>query len=261
MELGMTPPVLRPLSLGEILDVSFGLYRTLFVPLLLVAIVSQGLPMILSIYVQSAGLQGVSILLSVGLLLFSVIGGALASAASTFILSEQYMGRTITAGDALARAWPFIGRVIMLSLLTSLLCVLGFFMLIIPCLILITGLVLATPALVIENRPHATDAMGRSWSLTRGHRWKIFGALVVTVIIIALPTLALSVFTSLRSFDVQSQQSALSASGILWLTIVQGLQVLLYPLLYCMLTVAYYDLRVRKEAFDLEILAGGLAQA
>ena len=39
------------------------------------------------------------------------------------------------------------------------------------------------------------------------------------------------------------------------------LQVLIYPLLYCVLTVAYYDLRVRKEAFDLEVLASGLATA
>lgn len=257
----MTPPVLRPLSLGEILDVSFGLYRALFVPLLLVAIASQGLPMILSIYVQAAGLQGISIALTLGVLLFSVIGSALASAASTFILSEQYMGRAITAGDALARAWPFIGRVIMLSLLTSLLCMLGLVLLLIPGLILISGLVLASPALVIEGRPHATDAMGRSWALTRGHRWKIFGALVVTGILIALPNLALGVFTSLRNFDVQSRQAVLSPTGIVWLAIAQALQVLLYPLLYCVLTVAYYDLRVRKEAFDLEILAGGLAQA
>jgi len=36
---------------------------------------------------------------------------------------------------------------------------------------------------------------------------------------------------------------------------------LIWPLFYCVLTVAYYDLRVRKEAFDLEVLAAGLAQA
>lgn len=257
----MTPPVLRPLSLGEILDVSFGLYRTLFVPLLLVAVMAQGLPMVLSIYVNAAGLQGVSIWLTVAVMLFSVIGSALASAGSTFILSEQYMGRSISAGTALSRAMPFIGRVIMLSLLITLLFFLGLVLLIIPGLILICGLVLSTPALVIESRAHATDAMGRSWALTRGHRWKIFGALVVTGLLIALPSLALGVFAAVKSFDVQSKQGVISGMGLLWLTVAQVLQVMLYPLLYCTLTVAYYDLRVRKEAFDLEVLAGGLAQA
>jgi hypothetical protein len=257
----MTPPVLRPLSLGEILDVSFGLYRSLFVPLLIVAIVSQGLPMIFSIYAQVSGLQGTSLTITFGLLLFSVIGSALASASSTFILSEEYMGRRLSAGEALGRAMPFLGRVIMLSVLTSLLCILGLVLLIIPGLILVCGLVLGSPALVIENRAHATDAMGRSWALTRGHRWKIFGALLVTGLLIALPSIALGVLTSVRAFDVQSSQAVISPIGIFWLSVVQVLQVMMYPLLYCVLTVSYYDLRVRKEAFDLEILAGGLAKA
>ncbi len=43
----------------------------------------------------------------------------------------------------------------------------------------------------------------------------------------------------------------------------QGVQLvsnmLIAPLIYCFLTVAYYDLRVRKEAFDLEVLASNMA--
>ncbi|MEP6473353.1 MAG: hypothetical protein ABJC74_06510, partial [Gemmatimonadota bacterium] len=43
---------------------------------------------------------------------------------------------------------------------------------------------------------------------------------------------------------------------------VQGLSLVvrtfLTPLIYCVLTVAYFDLRVRAEGFDLEMLAGSL---
>ena len=39
------------------------------------------------------------------------------------------------------------------------------------------------------------------------------------------------------------------------------IQLLIYPLFYCVLTVAYYDLRVRKEGFDLEVLASTLMPA
>jgi hypothetical protein len=38
-------------------------------------------------------------------------------------------------------------------------------------------------------------------------------------------------------------------------------QIFVYPLFYCVLTVAYYDLRVRKEGFDLEVLAAALRPA
>ena len=48
---------------------------------------------------------------------------------------------------------------------------------------------------------------------------------------------------------------------VVTLAVVGVLQMLLYPLLYCVLTVAYYDLRVRKEGFDLEVLASTLQPA
>jgi hypothetical protein len=38
-------------------------------------------------------------------------------------------------------------------------------------------------------------------------------------------------------------------------------QLFIYPLFYCVLTVTYYDLRVRKEGFDLELLASSLQTA
>lgn len=257
----MAAPVLRPLSLGEILDVSFGLYRALFVPLLLVTIGTQGLPMVLSIYITASGGLFANLRLYVVVLMASIIASGLASAASTFILSENYMGRRLSAGDALRRSMPFLGRVIMLALLTTLLVGLGFMLFLIPGLILLAGLVLATPALVIEDRAHATDAMGRSWALSRGYRWKVLGCVVVTVLLIVLPTFALGTATSVSAFRNGGVVTVPSVIGIVWLTIAQALQMLIYPLLYCVLTVAYYDLRVRKEAFDLEVLAAGLAQA
>jgi hypothetical protein len=50
-----------------------------------------------------------------------------------------------------------------------------------------------------------------------------------------------------------------AASIILGLALI--LQVLISPFVYCTVTVAYYDLRVRKEGFDLEILAARLQPA
>ena len=53
----------------------------------------------------------------------------------------------------------------------------------------------------------------------------------------------------------------MSPATLGWLVAASLIQLLIYPLFYCVLTVAYYDLRVRKEAFDLEVLASGLSPA
>ena len=50
-------------------------------------------------------------------------------------------------------------------------------------------------------------------------------------------------------------------SGLVAVALAGVVQMLIYPLFYCVLTVAYYDLRVRKEGFDLEVLASTLQPA
>lgn len=256
----MAGPVLRPLSLGEILDVAFGLYRNLFLALLLVTLVTGAVPMALSVYIEAAGgILAQPSLYFLNLLLNAVLG-AIAAAASTFIVSESYMGGRLTAGEAFSRAAPFAGRLIMLGIMTSFVVVLGFFLLIIPGLILLSGLALATPAMVIESLPSSTGAMGRSWSLTRDHRGKILSAIFVVGLLMYLPFLALGGIVAASVGEGGPEQG----NTAVFLAMTAGaalLSSLVWPLFYCVLTVAYYDLRVRKEAFDLEVLASGLARA
>ena len=52
-----------------------------------------------------------------------------------------------------------------------------------------------------------------------------------------------------------------STATIVALAIGGVVQLFIYPLFYCVLTVTYYDLRVRKEGFDLELLASSLQTA
>lgn len=251
----MSGPVLRPLSLGEILDVSFGLYRNLFLPLVVVALVTRAVPLAVSVYIQSAGGLLTNVPLYFGSLILDVVLAAIAAAASTFIVSESYMGRRLTAGEAFRRATPFVGRLITLGILTGFVIMLGFLLLIIPGIILACGLALATPALVIESLGSATTAMGRSWALTRDFRGKIFAALFVVGVLMYLPFFALGGIAAM-SLGAGATSGFLGVTGLAAL-----LSSLIWPLFYCVLTVAYYDLRVRKEAFDLEVLAAGLAQA
>ena len=51
----MTPPILRPLTVGEILDTSFALYRRHFGALATVSLICTGLPLILRLFVEASG--------------------------------------------------------------------------------------------------------------------------------------------------------------------------------------------------------------
>ncbi len=257
----MPGPVLKPLSLGETLDVAFGLYRNLFLPLLIVTVVTRAVPLVLSVYIESAGGALVNLGLYSFTLLVNAVLGAIAAAASTFIIAENYMGRRLEAGEAFARSSAFIGRLIMLALLSGLVIGVGFILLIVPGLILLAGLILGTPALVLEGLPSATQAMARSWTLTKGHRWRVLGGLVVVGVLLFLPFIAAGGFAATTVPLEANPGPALSSAFLIAVTVAAVLQTLIYPMFYAVLTVMYYDLRVRKEAYDLEVLAQDLAQA
>lgn len=262
----MAPPVLRPLSAGEILDVSFSLYRRHFGALALVALVCTGIPLVLRLFLEAEG--GFFADLPLALLYMVVLVGLnlVATAATVFIVSESYLGRPITAREALHRATPYIGRVLVCSLLMTLVVMLGFVLLFVPGIILLVGLVVAIPAVVLEPGITATAALSRSWELTRGSRWRIFGLGVTLLVLLYVPVLAITglfalVLPGSLGTGVGSSAFGSMAGAVVGLAVGGLVQIFIYPLFYCVLTVTYYDLRVRKEGFDLELLAAQLQSA
>jgi hypothetical protein len=96
--------------------------------------------------------------------------------------------------------------------------------------------------------------MGRSWELTRGFRGKVFLTMLVAFLLLLVPGIALGGVGFLLG----------ESDGILALLILvleSVLQIFIYPFIYVVMTVLYYDLRVRKEGFDLELLASSLQPA
>jgi uncharacterized membrane protein len=259
----MTAVALRPLSVGEILDTAFQLYRRHFGTLAVIVIVCTGLPFLLQLYVEASGSTMVHPFLTAAYVILMVVGSSIATAATVFVVSESYLGRTIAAGEALGRSTPYLGRLIVSSLLFGLLVGLGVLLLVVPGIILTVGLALTWPALVLESAPSASAALERSWGLTKGYRWKIFGLLTVFFVLLLLPTLAIGGLVGLVTVFAGSRGSGSSPVAILvtQLMLVMLIRILIYPLYNCVLTVAYYDLRIRKEGFDLEVLASTIRAA
>jgi len=128
----MALPALRPLSVGEILDVSFQLYRRHFAALAMVALICSGLPVLLSLFIEASGGMLQHVWLTLAYYLIFVVLSAIATAATVFIVSESYLGRPLSAAEALSRAAPLLWRVIACSFRTGLLVMLGFLLFVIP---------------------------------------------------------------------------------------------------------------------------------
>jgi fumarate reductase subunit C len=254
----MSAAALRPLSIGEVLDTSFQLYRRHFRPLAGIVLICNTVPLLLDVYVESSGGKVAHPFLGFLSAILLLVLNSIATAATVFVVSEAYLGRTMSTGDALSRAQPFVGRLIVSHILYGLLVVIGMVLLIVPGFIVLVGLALTAPALVLESIPDATTALGRSWALTRGARWKLVGVFIPLVILFMLPTMGAFVLVGIV---VAVAGGGATIGAVFGAAIVGILQLVFTPLVNCALTVAYYDQRVRKEGFDLEVLAGTLQPA
>ncbi len=244
---------LRAMSLSELLDASFGLYRRLFVPLVFVSVVTQTVPLVISIYVEASGGAITNPMLWLIGMALAVILGQIGIATSTFLVAESYLGGSMTPHEAFRRATPFLGRLLGVAFLSALLYGVGLLLFIVPGIVMICALIVSPSALVLENLPSSTAALGRSWFLTRGFRLRIFGAIIIAFMLIILPAFALGILSAMFVGE--------ELMLILLLVIMSVLQLLAYPFYYVLTTLFYYDLRVRKEAYDLEMLASRLNPA
>ena len=184
--------MLRPLSVGEILDTSFSLYRRHFGALATVSLVCTGLPLVLRLFVEAAGGLFAHLTLALVYMLSLVVLSLIATGATVFIVSESYLGRPLTAREALMRAAPYMGRILIASLLMALVIGFGFILMVIPGIILGVGLAVAIPAVVLEVGRSASGALSRSWELTRGSRWRIFGLGLTLFVLLYVPVIAIS---------------------------------------------------------------------
>jgi len=100
---------------------------------------------------------------------------------------------------------------------------------------------------VLEELHSAFDAFGRSWDLTRGFKRKVFATAAVALIIFSLPAACVAVLAEALRQPAPPVGQAFTVLAAL-------LPIVMTPLLSCVFTLMYYDLRVRREAFDLQVL-------
>lgn len=161
------------------------------------------------------------------------------------------IARTLSGARAIALA-GVIGALSMIVALVLFVLVLALFFI---------RFILTTQAIVLEGRG-PISGLGRSWRLIRGSFWRslAIGVLVALLSYIISLFPALLVSSGLGMFS-QGDAAAVLRDQAVGTLVAQVGSIFAAPLLFSIYTLLYYDLRIRKEGYDLELMAQQAAAA
>jgi len=264
-----TTPELRPLGVGEVLDVGIKIYwRNALTFVRIVLFVVAPVQIVSSLISSSANVSqqnrpfessgpastfadtrlAVSAYLLVTILGF--VSSTLATGACFKAVAQAYLGEVATWRGSIGYAGRRLHSIIWVAFLANVVAVLGLILCIVPGVYLWVAFSLAVPVLLTE-RIKGTASLGRSKRLVEGRWWPTFAILLIGGIfagIIGGVTAALAgVFESAEpgSFVAFVVGAVSGTVGSMIST----------PFVAAFTTVLYFDLRVRKEGFDLQLLA------
>jgi hypothetical protein len=192
------------------------------------------------IYVVAAAVEALltGLLGVVGALLagvVAIIAAFLLQAALVKAVEDVRDGRAdLSLGDTVRAAQPFVGRVAGASILAGIGIGIGFILLIVPGLFLLTIWCLIVPVIVLEGAG-VFAAFTRSRQLVRPHAWQVFGTIVLVFLLLIVASIVISLVLVALPQAVRG-----AISGIVSGTLVS-------PFTALVLTMGYFRLRSASE--------------
>jgi Membrane domain of glycerophosphoryl diester phosphodiesterase len=265
---------LRPLSLGEILDRTFSIYRAHFLLFVGIAAIPRALILLLNlaqawfIQVPDNPLQtktmpatfngGLLATVVVGAIIVLIVYGITflySQGAAVNAVSDIYLGRPATIAGSFRKMRGHAANLFGVMILNGLAVFAGFFVFIIGAFYATCRLSVTIPAAILEDKG-PSDSLSRSWEITQDN---VGRALAIIAMYFAISTALVGLFSV--PFTAMVLWSAYQkAMGMMrfW-TVLSNLgtfvgSTLATPVVTIATTVFYYDLRVRKEAFDLQMM-------
>ena len=279
------------MQIGEILDGTFNIYRRHFGLFMRLSLLLICVPAVLFVFfmvrfatnpIAAANwfqehLVNVILMGLVGVLVYTTIS-LLLKAGTIRIISDSYLGQEPTLSSALQLGMGRIIPLLVVAISKTLLVIVIYLAAILAGVLLVgigkalgaaiavllgiaygvgaiwfmawvlCGYGLTSMVVVLEDLDSSFDAFGRSWELTRAARMKVFlTCLVIFLFTALLPWIVVAVVGQMLG-PASPLQPFLSILSV-------AMGVVLAPILPCALTLLYYDSRVRREAFDLQILS------
>jgi hypothetical protein len=268
---------MRPLNLGETLDASIKIVRSRWKVLATVMVVVALPIQLLDLLIVSAttdvyevgsgfatessaskttyGDEGVYIAGQLLIQLLSLFGYLIGTVACYRAIADSYLGRPTSAAESLRFAWRRIGATLWLTIVLVAGLVVAFVALIIPGIWLGIAWSIAIPVMLVEGR-RGVPALKRSFELVQNRWWATFGRLVVAYILVSVVTAAATFLLLMPALSLTDDTSF----GALVLEHLANfvLSLVTTPFIAAVTTLVYFDLRVRKEGFDLALLAEGM---
>ena len=270
---------LRPLSVGEALDVALKLYRRGFADLVrLVAVVVVPVQVLAAVIRVSTTPDNGQRLIqtqtdfdgrthvvvtsgfwtamagSLVVLLLSGMGSSLAAASCLRAVSTRYLAQDSRWQDSLRFVWNRFPSVLWVTFLAWVLAALALLLLVVPGVYLWLCWLVALPVVLLEDR-RGRGALKRSRQLVRGRWWPTFGTYLLAILLAAIVQ---SVLTGVLSALVLAGHPSRGASILINAVAAVISALLVTPFTASVITVIYFDLRVRHEGYDLELLARGV---
>jgi hypothetical protein len=282
----MHAPSIRPRSAIEIVDAAVSLFRDNFKTMAVIGLAAS-LPFVAAI-IAGVGVFGAMrdpqaffshpLPMLPGIIGFSLVTlfwMAVVDGAMTFAAAEAYHGRTPTAADALRGALgkgvSLVGGNLLRMLIVAsvgLIAAAGIALAakaspFIAVLIAIAVAVLAvhllartfaiTSAIVIENQS-ATEGVTRSFFLSKDATLRIFGIAFLCLVIYWVANMIGAMLVQLAIRVVLQSPVVAAVAGNL-------VGMVIYPFLNIAIMVLYYDQRVRKEGYDLDVMTSAIPAA
>lgn len=124
---------------------------------------------------------------------------------------------------------------------------------------------MSLPAAVLEGRP-PHRAWARSWRLVQGKFWRTFGLFMLLgvvsygfyfAMVLPLEIILMSVGVPIVTSDPAHARVALVIAGCVLAVFLLAVYSVVTAIALCAVTLAFADLRMRKEGFDLMLLRAG----
>jgi hypothetical protein len=186
-------------TVGGILGEAWRLYTKFFARFFIVAAIVFGVINLVNALLGWAIGTRSSVVVLVALIttVISLVGTFWLQGALVYAVDDVRDGRIDSSiGELFERVSPYLGTLIIAGILAGIGIAIGFVLLIVPGLILLTWWCLIAPVIVLEGK-RVGQSFGRSRDLVRGHAWTVFG---VVVIVGLLSLIASGVIQSIFSF-------------------------------------------------------------